>query len=66
MQNETQYIQQNTIDIRELFAVLKRRKKLIYLTTGIITLLAIVYVFIAKPVYKGSVTVEIGKVINKE
>ena len=66
MQNETQCIQQDTIDLRELWAVLVRRKKLIWGVTAVVTLLALIYAFTAKPVYSGNVTVEIGKVVNKE
>ncbi len=66
MQNETQCVQADTIDLRELWAILVKRKKLIASVTVLVTLAAIIYVFIAKPVYSGSVTVEIGKVVNKE
>jgi len=65
LQNDTQYIQQDTIDLRELFAVLKRRKKFIWLTTGIITLLALAYVFIAKPVYEVKTMIEVGQIDKK-
>jgi len=64
LQNDTPCIQEETIDLRELFAVLKRRKKLIWMTTGIITLLAFVYVLTATPIYRGSMTLEIGEVIK--
>lgn len=63
MQNETQYIQEETIDLRELFAVLKKRKKLIAWVTGVLTLLAAVYAFvIAKPVYEAKGMIEIGQI----
>ena len=66
MQNETQYVQQDSIDLRELFAILKRRKKLIWTVTGSLTVLAIIYTFfIAKPVYQTSVIVELAQ-INKK
>ncbi len=64
MQNETQCIQEDTIDLRELWAVLVRRKKLIWGVTAVVMLLALVYAFTAKPVYQGSALVEIGEVIN--
>ena len=61
MQNEQQ---NNTdiIDLRELFYTLKKRKKIIYIFTLLITLLAIIYAFfLAKPVYNVSAMIEIGK-----
>ena len=54
-------MQEDTIDLRELFAVLKRRKKLIWLVTGLFTLLALVYVLVAQPWWQADVTLEIGK-----
>lgn len=66
MQNNTQCIEEDTIDLRELFAVLKKRKKLVLAVTGIITIAAVVYAFfIAKPVYEVKSMIEIGK-INKQ
>ena len=66
MQTEPQTIQQDTIDLRELLAVLKRRKRMIGTVTTLITLLAIMYAFfIAKPIYEGKLLIEIGKVINQ-
>lgn len=64
MQNETQYIQQqNSIDLRELFTMLKRRKKLILSVTSVLTLLALVYVFLlAKPVYEVKCMIEVGQI----
>lgn len=61
----TSYVQKDTIDLRELFAVLKKRKKLIWLTTGIITLLAVTYIFIAKPVYEVKTMIEVGQIDAK-
>jgi len=66
LQNETQYIQQDTIDLRELFSILKKRKKLIGVMTGLLTLLAIVYAFVlAKPVYEVKTMIEIGQIDAK-
>lgn len=64
MPNETPCVQKDTVDLRELWVVLVRRKKLIWGITAIITLMAIVYVFTTKPVYQGRTLVEIGEVIN--
>ena len=67
MQNETPTMQQDTIDLRELFAILKKRKQLIAVVTGLLTLLAIIYAFfIAKPVYSGNVMLEVGQIVNEE
>ena len=56
----------DVIDLRELFAVLKRRKKLIWIVTGILTILAIVYAFfVAQPIYQSSAIVELAQ-INKK
>ena len=60
MQNNTRYIEENQINLGELFSVLKRRKKLIWLVTTLFTLLALIYVFMAKPVYEVKSNVEIG------
>ena len=65
--NNTQTtIQEDTIDLRELFAVLKRRKKLIWLVTGLFTLLALVYVLMATPWWQANTTLEVGKYIDKQ
>lgn len=65
MQNNTpQYIQEDTIDLRELFSVLKRRKKLIWGVTALFTLLALVYVFVATAWWQVNATLEIGKYID--
>ncbi len=65
MQNNTQYIQEDKIDLKELFAVLKRRKKLIWSVTALLTLLALVYVFVAKPVYEVKTMIEVGQIDAK-
>jgi capsular polysaccharide biosynthesis protein len=66
LQNNTQYIEEDKIDLRELFSVLKRRKKMICSVTALFTLLSLIYIFIAKPVYSGNATLEIGQVINEQ
>ncbi len=58
--NNTQYVEEDTIDLRELFTVLKRRKKLISLVTVIITILAIVYSLVKTPIYEAKALIEIG------
>ena len=65
MGNNTQYIQQDTIDLRELFTILKKRKKLIWSITGLFTLIAIAYTIMAKPVYEVKSMIEIGQIDGK-
>jgi len=66
MEQTTNNTQNNVIDLKELFFVLKRRKKLIFLITTLITILAIVYAFfIAKPVYAVKSMIEVGIIDNK-
>ena len=61
----TQYIEEDKIDIRELFSVLKRRKKLIWSVTALLTLLALVYVFVTKPVYEVKAAIELAQIDKK-
>lgn len=60
---EQHLIQNNEIDLRELWATLVKRKMTIFAVTVITTLCAAIYVWTAKPVYSGEVLIEIGKVI---
>lgn len=64
MQNNTQYTQEDEIDLRELFSVLKKRKKLIWGVTALFTLLALIYVLTATPWWEANVTMEIGKYMD--
>ncbi len=65
-QNNTQYIQEDEIDLREIFATLKKRKKLIGIITVALTMLAIIYAFfIAKPIYEIKTMIEIGQIDAK-
>ncbi len=61
MNNQTVQLQENTIDLSELFQTLKRRKKMILLITLLVTLLAAVYAWTAKPVYEVKAMIEVGK-----
>ncbi len=65
MQNNTLYIQEDKIDVGELFSVLKRRKKLIWSVTVLFILLVLVYVFVAKPVYEVKVAIELAQIDKK-
>jgi len=66
MNQNPETIQNDVIDLRELFFILKKRKKMISLISAVITLLAIVYIFlIAKPIYEGTATIEIAQIDKK-
>ncbi len=57
--------EEDEIDLRELIAVILRRKWLIGAVTGLVLGLALVYVFIlAKPAFEARVTIEIGHYLN--
>ncbi|WP_297483920.1 Wzz/FepE/Etk N-terminal domain-containing protein [Sulfurimonas sp.] len=62
---QEQCYEEDTIDLRELWAVLRKRKRLIWLTTGVVTLAALAYVLLVRPVYEAKATVEIGKELKK-
>jgi len=66
LSNDIHCTDEETIDLRELFAIIKKRKKLITVLTGIVTFLAVVYAFfLAKPVYETKAMLEIGKIDTK-
>jgi capsular polysaccharide biosynthesis protein len=56
------YRNEDEIDLRELVQTVKSKKKLIYLVTGAITLLGVLYAFVlTKPVYEVKAMIEVGK-----
>ena len=57
--------EEDEIDLRELFGVIKKRKKIIIAVTVIFVLLASIYVILAKPIYEARATIQIGKWLNK-
>jgi LPS O-antigen subunit length determinant protein (WzzB/FepE family) len=60
--NENQrYIQEDEIDLRELFKTLWDKKWFIILFTAIITIIAIIYSLSKTPTYEAKALVEIGK-----
>jgi len=66
MEQANQNTANDVIDLRELFSILQKRKKLISLVTVFITILAIVYAFlIAKPVYAVKSMIEVGEIDSK-
>lgn len=66
MNNNIQYVEEDKIDIKELFTVLKKRKKLIWSMTSLLTLLALIYVFVATAWWQVNATLEIGKYIDQK
>ena len=59
-----QYIEEDKIDLRELWQVLFKRKVSILVITLLVTAIAGIYAFTVKPVYQGSALIEIGEVVN--
>ena len=60
MENVTQYTQQGTIELRELLAILKRRRKLVFGITALITILSVVLALMKTPQYEAKAILEIG------
>ncbi len=58
--NQSVCIEEDEIDLVELLRTLKRRRKIIYKVTALITLLAIIYVFVKTPLYEVKANVRIG------
>ncbi|PHS33952.1 MAG: hypothetical protein COA92_02620 [Sulfurovum sp.] len=66
MNQNAETMQNDVIDLRELFLILKKRKNLISIITMVITLFAVIYTFfIAKPIYEVSATIEIAQIDHK-
>ncbi len=59
-QNNTYHTEEDEIDLRELFLVLKKRKITIFLVTTLITTLAIVYALLKTPTYEVKSNVQLG------
>ena len=61
------YIEEDEIDLRELWKIIVKRKKFIFIFTFIFTISSILYVLLKNtiPIYRGSVMVEFGIVKNK-
>jgi len=57
---QTQSIEEDEIDLRELFRTIAKNKKLILLITTIITLLAATYAFMKTPIYEVKSNIQIG------
>lgn len=61
---DKEYIQEDEIDLRELFKTIWEKKLFVILFTSIVTLIAIIYVLVKNPVpiYQGKAFLEIGKI----
>ena len=61
---DREYIQEDEIDLRELFKTIWEKKLFVILFTSIVTLIAIVYVLVKNPIpiYQGKAFLEIGKI----
>lgn len=66
MQNQ-RYLQDDEIDLKELFKTLWKYKIFILVFTSMITLIALIYVLLKNPVpiYQGKMYLEIGQIQNK-
>ena len=58
---ENRYIQEDEIDLRELFKIIWDKKNFIILFTLAITVLATVYAYIKTPIYEAKALLEIGE-----
>lgn len=65
MEKEIRTIQEDEIDLKELFKTLWQKRVFIVVFTFIITVLGVVFVFVKTPIYSGNISFEIGEVINK-
>lgn len=63
--NCEQYIEEDQIDLRELWATLVKRKKFIGIVTGVITALAVAYVLLAKPIYEVMAVISLAEINHK-
>ncbi len=65
--NRTQidYIEEDEIDLKELFHTLLRRKKLIFIITTLITISAGIYAFTKTPIYEVKSNIKLGYIGDK-
>lgn len=61
---DREYIQEDEIDLSELFKTIWEKKLFVILFTSLVTLIAIVYVLVKNPIpiYQGKAFLEIGKI----
>ncbi len=58
--HEKQYIEEDEIDLRDLFKTIWNKRKFIAIFTIIVTVLAIIYVLLKTPIYEAKTVLEIG------
>ncbi len=58
--------EEDTIDLRELMATLRRRKKTVIWTTLLVLFATMIYLWKAHPIYEAKATLEIGKQLIKK
>lgn len=65
---DREYIQEDEIDLRELFKTIWEKKLFVILFTSIVTLIAIIYVLVKNPIpiYQGKAFLEIGKIQSQK
>lgn len=64
MEKEIRTIQEDEIDLKELFKTLWQKRVFIVVFTFIITVLGVVFAFTKTPIYEAKVVIEIGKINN--
>ncbi|MEV9526263.1 Wzz/FepE/Etk N-terminal domain-containing protein [Aliarcobacter butzleri] len=66
MQNQ-KYLQEDEIDLRELFKTLWKYKIFVLVFTSMITFIALIYILLKNPIpiYQGKMYLEIGQIQNK-
>jgi capsular polysaccharide biosynthesis protein len=64
MEQNRQYIEEDEIDLKELWKIVVKRKKFIFLFTTILTVLVIAWVLIRTPIYEARALIEIGNYNN--
>ena len=60
----SQVIQEDEIDLRELFLTLKKNIIFIIFFTLITIFISIIFIVVKKPIYSGNFSLEMGKIIN--
>ncbi len=58
--NQPVCIEEDEIDLVELLRTIKRRRKVIYIVTGLITLGAVIYAFLKTPLYEVKANMRVG------
>ena len=61
---ENRYIEEDEIDLRELFNTIMKRKWFIIVFTSVVTFCAIIWALTRTPIYEGKVFIEIGSILN--